>query len=596
MPLTHYDVLAITGWSVFPTEDPGARDRHDGSAVEAAKNLRSFITMAWPVVEPATPFISGWHLDAICEHLMAVTRGEIRNLLINIPPRHMKSLAVGVFWPAWEWTTAPHRRWLFASYALSLSERDSLRCRRLIESPWYQRHWGDRFALCGDQNTKLRYENNHAGHRIATSVGAAATGEGGDYVVVDDPHNVIERESDAARIAALMWWDETMSTRLNNPKTGAKIIVMQRIHEKDLSGHVLQQGGYIHLNLPAEFELSRRCVTVIGIDSPRSWSDPRGTDGDLLWEQRIGDREIADFKVRLGPEGYAGQFQQRPSPAGGGRFKAEWFRYYRGGDADCVGSASRTVSGESTQEYADGSDDAGWLEGGRPRPPSAVSGGRGRPPSKTPEIHESDADARAIPEDRSGPMYILLQPDGSSKTVSMNDCNRIAVMDPAGTEPGEGRRPCYTVIQVWDVTPIGEMLLVYQYRKQVQAPDAAAAAVKICREFDVEYIAIEKDGMGLGVVQHVRRESIAVRAIKARGSKEARSQTAEIRMAAGSIYFPARAPFLFELEEELLQFPNSEYADQADALSHAAIQVQRMRGMNVGPTDEINDAPEQHDG
>ena len=172
MKLTFRDPIPAAGRDVFPTPDPSARARPEAGVGDAAKNLRSFITLAWPVVEPATPFIGGWHLDAICEHLMAVTRGDIRNLLINIPPRHMKSLAVGVFWPAWEWTTAPHRRWLFASYALSLSERDSLRCRRLIESPWYQKHWGDRFSLCGDQNTKLRYENDHAGHRIATSVGA----------------------------------------------------------------------------------------------------------------------------------------------------------------------------------------------------------------------------------------------------------------------------------------------------------------------------------------------------------------------------------------------------------------------------------------
>ncbi len=223
----------------------------------------------------------------------------------------MKSLAVGVFWPAWEWTTMPHRRWLFASYALSLSERDSVKCRRLIESRWYQSHWGDRFALRADQNTKLRFENDATGHRIATSVGGAATGEGGDRVVVDDPHNVTERESEAARVEALQWWDQTMSTRLNNPKVGSKVIVMQRVHAKDLSGHVLEQGGYVHLCLPAEFEPGRRCVTAI------DWKDPRRHDGELLWPARVGAKEIAEFKMRLGPEGYAGQFQQRPRlPAG----------------------------------------------------------------------------------------------------------------------------------------------------------------------------------------------------------------------------------------------------------------------------------------
>ena len=470
------------------------------AGVDAAeRDLCRFIRLAWPVVEPGTPFISGWHLDAVCEHLMAVSRGQIRNLLINMPPRHMKSLAVGVFWPAWEWTTAPARRWLFSSYALSLAQRDSLKCRRLIESAWYRRCWGERFALCGDQNTKLRYENDRSGHRITTSVGGAATGEGGDRVVVDDPHNVAERESQAIRTATLEWWDQTMSTRLNDPRTGAKVIVMQRVHEKDLSGHVLEQGGYVHLRLPAEFEPAKRCVTAL------PWQDPRSAEGELLWPQRIGPREIADLKLRLGPEGYAGQFQQRPAPAEGGAFKSAWFRYYE------------------------------------------------------------------PVEDEQGAHYRLIGPNGERRTIAAAECQRIAVMDPAASEVAAGRNPCYTVIQVWDVSAAGEMILVHQYRRQVQAPDAAEAAASICRRFDASYIAIEKDGIGLGVVQQVRRCGIAVRAIKARGSKAARTQTAEIRMAAGAIYFPKSAPWLFDFEQELLQFPNSQFADQVDALAHAAM-------------------------
>src|SRR5450759_1007449 len=112
----------------------------------AERNLRDFVRLAWPVVEPSTPFVDGWHIDAITDHLQAITRGDIRNLLINVPPRHMKSLLVSVFWPCWEWLRCPQRRWLFSSYAATLSIRDSVKCRRLIESPWYQANWGDRFA------------------------------------------------------------------------------------------------------------------------------------------------------------------------------------------------------------------------------------------------------------------------------------------------------------------------------------------------------------------------------------------------------------------------------------------------------------------
>ena len=265
----------------------------------ASRSLREFIRQAWSTVEPATEFVPGWHLDAICDHLEAVTRGGLRNLVINIPPRHMKSLAVAVFWPCWEWISWPERRWLFSSYAASLSIRDSLKCRRLIESPWYQANWGDRFQLTSDQNAKQRFENNKSGYRLATSVGGAATGEGGDRIVVDDPHNVGEAESDLVRRAALDWWDQVMSTRLNDPKTGAKVIVMQRVHEADLTGHVLEQGGYELLCLPAEWEEGSTRVTSIG------WSDPRSRTGRVALAGALrtggtGDVEAVDGELRRG--------------------------------------------------------------------------------------------------------------------------------------------------------------------------------------------------------------------------------------------------------------------------------------------------------
>jgi len=288
----------------------------------ATRRLREFVVQAWPVLEPTTNFVPGWHLDAICEHLEAISLGHIRNLLITVPPRHMKSLSVSVFWLCWEWIRWPERRWLYASYAETLSIRDSVQCRRLIQSPWYRRGWGDRFLLTGDQNEKRRFENNRSGYRIASSVGGSNTGEGGDRVVVDDPHNVNDAESDPVRHTALTWWDTVMSTRLNDPKTGAKVIVMQRVHEQDLGGHVLEQGGYEHLCLPAEYEGNRR-KTMIG------WSDPRQQIGELLWAERFGKPEIDELKRTLGSYAAAGQLQQRPSPAEGGLIKRYWWRFWQ---------------------------------------------------------------------------------------------------------------------------------------------------------------------------------------------------------------------------------------------------------------------------
>ena len=296
-------------------------DTEDWIGAELAeRHLRDFVSEAWHVVEPTTPFLPNWHLDAICDHLEAVSRGEIRNLLINIPPRFMKSLAVAVFWPVWSWVSCPSTRWLFSSYTQALSIRDSLKSRRLIDSPWFQRHWADRFRLTGDQNAKQRYENDHTGYRVATSVDGSATGEGGDCVVVDDPHNVREGESVLRREAAMIWWDEVMSTRLNDPETGSKVIVMQRIHEQDLAGHVLEQGGYEHLCLPLEYEPDRKCVTSIG------FQDPRTEDGELLWPERVGPDARADYERVLGQYAYAGQMQQRPAPRQGGMFPVERFK------------------------------------------------------------------------------------------------------------------------------------------------------------------------------------------------------------------------------------------------------------------------------
>lgn len=308
----------------------------------AERHLSDFIEQAWHVVEPGKTYIHGWHIDAITEHLEAVTHGEIRNLIINIPPRHMKSLNVAVFWPAWTWTFDPSVQWLFSSYAEKLAVRDSVKCRRLLQSNWYQERWGDVWEFAGDQNQKMRYENDHAGYRIATSVGGTGTGEGGDIIVVDDPIKRGDAYSDVIREGVNDWWDETMSTRLNDPKTSAKVIIMQRLHEDDLTGHLeekMKDGGerYEMLVLPAEYE-PNRCMTVMGAPDPRSEPD------ELLWPERFGREEIEQLKKTLGEFGTAGQLQQRPSPAGGGIFKEEWWAEGRNRyDATDRGWINRTV-------------------------------------------------------------------------------------------------------------------------------------------------------------------------------------------------------------------------------------------------------------
>ena len=281
--------------------------------------LRAFIELAWHTVEGEGTFQPNWHIDEICEELEAVLRGEQRRLAIAIPPRHMKSLICSVFFIAYAWIKFPHLRFLTASYSYDLSVRDSVKCRRVIQSPWYQARWGHIFKLTGDQNTKERFENDAGGYRLATSVEGKLTGEGGDIIVVDDAHNVRQAESEAVRESTLQWWDEAMSTRLNDPKTGVFIIIMQRVHENDLIGHVLRKKSslsYKYLCLPAEYEH----------DHPNLWHrDPRKVDGELLWPKHVPQESLDEIKSSLGAYASAGQLQQRPAPREGGIFKRSWF-------------------------------------------------------------------------------------------------------------------------------------------------------------------------------------------------------------------------------------------------------------------------------
>ncbi len=304
---------------------PSLVDEIERELAKRSLRANSYAWQAWPVLEPSTPFVPGFHIDAIIDHLGGnQPRGSIRNLLINVAAHHMKSLLVSVFWPAWEWIQWPERRWLYSSYAATLSIRDSVKCRTLIMSPWYEIRWGNVFgALTGDQNTKGRFDNTRRrGIVWPPPGGGAATGEGGDRLVCDDPHNVQEPESESVRKGTLVWMDVVMSTRQNDPRSTSKTVVMQRCHQRDLSGHLLEQGGWEHLCLPAEYEATTR-VSSIG------FSDLRTEPGELLWPERFGHIELTDLKRSMGSYAAAGQLQQRPSPAEGGMIKRYWFRYWQ---------------------------------------------------------------------------------------------------------------------------------------------------------------------------------------------------------------------------------------------------------------------------
>lgn len=288
-------------------------------AVQASllqEDLREFAKHAWHVLEPQTKLKWNWALDAICDHLMAVTRGEITHLLMNVPPGCMKSLLTGVIWPAWEWTAEErrHLRYLGTSHKQDLAIRDNMKCRRLIQSRWYQERWPIR--LTSDQNAKTKFENDKTGFREAMAF-TSMTGSRGDRVILDDPLSVDDGNSEASLLAAETTFREALPTRVNN-EASAIVVIMQRLHEKDTSGIIIDDKlDYVHLMLPMEFEPERRCRTSIG------FVDPRTKLGELLFEDRFSATQVKRLKRTLGEYATAGQLQQSPTPRGGGMFKTK---------------------------------------------------------------------------------------------------------------------------------------------------------------------------------------------------------------------------------------------------------------------------------
>lgn len=284
----------------------------------ARQSFAGFVRAGWHVLEPVSPLAWGWSLDAICEHLEAVSRGEILRLLMNVPPGCMKSLLTGVFFPAWEWGPQgkPGMRFLGTAHKEPLAIRDSLKCRRLIQSDWYQARWP--VAITGDQNEKKKFENDKTGFREAMPFGSM-TGSRGDRVVIDDPLSVDGANSDADLLAAEITFTEALPTRVNNDKS-AIIVIMQRLHERDTSGIILSKGlDYVHLRLPMRYEAGNKCTTKLG------FSDPRTVDGELLFPERFPEATVRDLEKTMGSYAAAGQLQQRPAPRAGGMFQKHWF-------------------------------------------------------------------------------------------------------------------------------------------------------------------------------------------------------------------------------------------------------------------------------
>lgn len=304
------------------------------------ESLHEFLKLAWAQIEGGRDFTDNWHIHAICEHLEALHKGEIRNLLVNLPPRFTKSTLFNVAFPAWVWIRDPNLQWLFSSYAWTLAIRDSRRCRTLIKSKWYQDRWGDRFTMLEDADRMDRFYNDKLGYRLTTSVDSATMGDGGDIQIADDPNNTRDR-SETIIQSTLDWWQSVMPSRVNNFTTLRRGVIQQRTHERDLSGWIIANDldkSWTKLILPMEFEEKRRCVTVpLKSTCGEPWRDPRTIEGEILDPRRVPAHELKRLKTDLGSEyAISGQLQQRPAPEAGGIIKRNWFQLWKDKDPpDC---------------------------------------------------------------------------------------------------------------------------------------------------------------------------------------------------------------------------------------------------------------------
>lgn len=289
------------------------------ASLPLAGDFSVFIARTLATINPGAAYIPGWHIQLIAEYLEAARRGDITRLIINLPPRSLKSTCVSVAWPAWILGHDPSSRIVAASYAASLSIKHSIDCRAVVSSPWYRQIF-PQTMLARDQNEKHKFMTMDRGFRLAASVGGAITGEGGNFLIIDDPLNPLQAMNRKRRDAINAWFSHTFSSRLDDKRRGAIVLVMQRLHAQDLSGHLLSQGGWHHLSLPAIAESpmvhSFGCVHKLR------------AAGDILHPGREDQALVELARKELGSHAFAAQYQQRPLNEKSSMVKIDWLDRY----------------------------------------------------------------------------------------------------------------------------------------------------------------------------------------------------------------------------------------------------------------------------
>lgn len=487
-----------------------ARERSNDELEAAAcyKSLACYTKRAWQEIDP-DPLVWNWHLDVICDHLQAVTEGEISNLIINIPPGHAKSMMVSVIWPSWVWARKPQWKSIFSSYEMGLVSRDMTRRRELMRSEWYTQWFRDRarspFAIRGwdfadDQDTKTFYKNTRLGEFIGVSVGSG-TGKRGDALVIDDPIDADDAFSKLKRENVIRWKTQTMATRFNDKAKAQQVVIMQRLHEDDLTGYLLKNepGMWEHLCLMSEFEPDRRSVTKTKAGRI-FFKDPRTQAGDLLFPAKFPKTVLDNFKrYELGSYGYAGQHQQSPAPAEGGILKREFFnhRWYMPG-----------------QQPIEGMD--------------------------------------CMPLPLQFDMYCIFTDAAFKKT---EDSDLVAI----GLWGLKGNR-IYMLDIVWERMTFLETVvaLVDLHRKWTRPPHVTVSGVYV-----------EDKANGDAVLDVLKGKLVGLNPISPDGGKESRIMAATPALEAGNVIFPLYHPKMADYVAEATAFPKASHDDAIDMTAYA---------------------------
>lgn len=290
-------------------------------------SLYEYAKQVWPLIE-GVPFVDNWHIQAICEHLEALTSREIRKLIINCPPRTMKTLLIMVIWQTWVWIREPQAQFLMVSNGDGLVKKSAGESLNVLFSEFYKKRWGKVFQLNGRQKEKKFFVNSRHGYRASTTTKATVIGRGGTFVVADDFNTPYESESEEQYI--LNFWKGILSNRINDPKTSCWLAMQQRTGTNDLTSHLLKEQGWTHFFVPMEYDKNRPCKTIIlPSTAPSIWQDPRTKDGELMWPARFDEKYIKAMKAAVGSHIYSGQYQQSPRDEEGGLILRPWWKVWK---------------------------------------------------------------------------------------------------------------------------------------------------------------------------------------------------------------------------------------------------------------------------